>query len=142
MNVSQYKCAIIQYACEDCLIGNNYTIKFNFEKGQEFQIKKGVCHHFKINFNSSINHDKCFFLFVTFQCKNCEHEQNEKVIDDSNKEEMKTLNYKCKKCGRGDLCIGVLFDKVDFNLNNSNNESQNLENGNNQINENQRIIGN
>ena len=62
MDISNYKCAIFQYTCDDCMIGNNFVIKFDFNKGDNFISEKGTCSHIDITFHSTINKNiiNCF----------------------------------------------------------------------------------
>jgi hypothetical protein len=127
MDVSQYKCAIIQYSCESCLIGNNFTIIFNFNKDKDVQARDGICNHMELTFNSSLE-NRCLNLSIAFLCKNCEHFETRTVIDGNTEDMLVNLNYKCTECKNGDINIGVLFENEVFDLQNGNEENSNQQN--------------
>ena len=51
MDVQNYKCAIVQYTCEECLIGDNFTFIFDFNKGDYYKTEEGLCEHLTLSFN-------------------------------------------------------------------------------------------
>ena len=68
MNISKYKCAIFQYACDDCRIGDNHVIKFDFNKRINFYAEKGHCSHIDLLFFEYFGRTFIFsFFFISLQ---------------------------------------------------------------------------
>ena len=123
MNVSDYKCVIIQYTCDDCMIGNNFILVFNFNKNNDYKTEKGLCSHLDLTFHSRF--DKGLFnCFIDFECKNCNEKATKTLVDDKTNDMMVNLNYKCK-CGNGNINIGILFEHEIIDLPQNNEEANN-----------------
>ena len=127
MNVQDYKCAIVQYACDDCMIGDNFTFIFDFNKGDYYKTEEGLCSHLTLTFNLSLS-NSLFNCFVIIKCKDCKNEENKTIIDNNCADMMNSVHYKCK-CGKGDLNIGVLLESeiLDLGQNGEEEDVQNIE---------------
>lgn len=125
MDVSIYQCAILQYACEECFIGNNFVINFNERNGN--QSLKGHCTHIDITFNWNFERDLLNFV-VEFECRSCGNKETRKIINISN-DKTANLNYICQ-CKEGNINIGLLFqeDTIDISDNNEREDNELKEN--------------
>ena len=135
MNVQKYKCAIIQYSCEECYIAKNYNRIFDFDKGKYFEDLDGQCSHFLIKFHLTLE-DFLLNFFFDLECNNCSHKETQTLISDKTvlKDNDITVTLKCK-CGQGALTIGILFfeDIIEFE---NEEEERGLDNPPSQIKEN------
>ena len=131
MDISDYKCAVVEYSCKKCFIAQNYIIHFDINRGAFFESEKGKCNHMNLLLHSSTN--KTFFnFFIEIQCQKCQKKEIKNLIDKDVKEVMTSLHYTCE-CGEGDLFIGILLQKGDFDLSDKEeekSENDKKENGN------------
>ena len=117
MDISNYKCAIVEYKCKDCFVANNYVIKFFLNRGEYFESEKGECKHIDLTFNSHFNKN-IFNFFVDIQCKKCQNKH--KILFDENfNDDIASSNYTCK-CREGNLDIGIWLAKQAIYLSNNN----------------------
>ena len=125
MDISKYKCAIVEYTCDDCMIGNNFVIKFDFNKRTNFVSVKGHCSHIDLLFFQHFNNFCLFNFFVELECKSCGKKDSKNLINKDSNDEMANLHYKCQ-CGDGNLNIGILFQENIFD-NSNNKENSDIE---------------
>ena len=131
INIKDYKGAIIQYTCEDCLLSENFTVEFSDVP----KVKPGTCHHFNINFLLVIENYEIKYL-LSFTCKICNHNEIKELFNKNTREEMGSITYSCSNCGKGNMTAGFLLEKElieldenevkKMNPNNNNNNSQNI----------------
>ena len=136
MNVENYKCAILEYTCEECFNGNNCVLEFDKIK-QDPHTYEGLCRHIYLTFFSTIENN-LFNCLVTFHCQKCDKEESKQLINDGSVDSIYNLSYKCE-CGNGDLHIGLLLQEEVFyldgkdgnkNIDNNNAQNQNIDNKN------------
>ena len=130
INVKDYKGAIIQYTCEDCLLSENFLVEFSDVP----KVKPGTCHHFNINFLLVIEKYEFKYL-ISFTCKLCNHNEMKELFNKNTKEEVGSITYSCPNCGKGNMTAGFLLqnelielDENEGNKNNpNNNDNQNMQ---------------
>ena len=121
-NINDFKGAIIQYTCEDCLLGDNFNVEFTDVP----KVKPGSCQHFNINFLLVIENNEFKYL-SSLTCKNCQYNKIIELFNKNNIKDSGTIFYSCEKCGNGKITVGYLSQDELFDLDN-NEQNNNLEN--------------
>ena len=105
INVKDFKGAIIQYTCEDCLISQNFNVHFsNIQK-----IESGYCSHFDINM-LLINDRKEIKYSFSFKCKNCGENKIIELFNTKTNDISETKTYSCPNCKQGNMTFGFLLE--------------------------------
>ena len=105
INVKDFKGAIIQYTCEDCLISQNFNVYFsNIQK-----IESGKCSHFDINM-LLINDRKEIKYSFSFRCKNCGENKIIELFNTKTNDISETKTYSCQNCKQGNMTFGFLLE--------------------------------
>ena len=122
INIKDFKGAIIQYTCEACLLGDNFTVEFSDVP----KVKPGSCRHFNINFLLVIENNEFKYL-SSLTCKNCKYNKMIELFNKNKIDYSGSIFYSCEKCGNGELSIGYLLQKefIDLDGNEKNNNFQN-----------------
>ena len=134
INVQDYKGAIIQYTCEDCLLSENFTVEFSDVP----KVKPGTCHHFNINFLLVIEKYEIKYL-LSFTCKSCNHNEMIELFNKNTTEEMGSITYSCPVCGKGNMTAGFLLENELIDLDENEGKKNNPDNNNNNDNQNMQI---
>ena len=139
VDISKYKGALIEYKCAEC-----YQIpKTFFESFQNkiARIKSDSCLHMSFKFIS--NYDRNNFKYtVSLNCLNCGQNKIKNLFD-KDSGDSSNLEYKCEKCGQGDLKFGILLSEEIIEMDeNNNDENQNENNNNNKMNQNENSNNN
>ena len=133
INIKDFKGALIQYTCDDCLFGDNFIVEFS----EIPKVKPGSCLHFNINFLLVIENNEFNKYLASLTCKNCKYN---KMLDLFNKNKIDyigTIFYTCEKCQNGKISIGYLLQNEFIDLDNT--EQNNFENNNYNKNKNKYI---
>ena len=123
INIKDFKGTIIQYTCEECLIGDNFTVEFSDVP----KVKSGSCIHFNINFLLVIENNEYKYL-SSLTCKNCKYNKIIELFNKNNIDYNGSIFYSCEKCKSGKISIGYLLQNEFFDL--DSNEQTNFENKN------------
>ena len=123
INIKDFKGTIIQYTCEECLIGDNFTVEFSDVP----KVKSGSCIHFNINFLLVIENNEYKYL-SSLTCKNCKYNKIIELFNKNNIDYSGSIFYSCEKCKSGKISIGYLLQNEFFDL--DSNEQTNFENKN------------
>ena len=107
MNGLGFSSFLVQYGCDDCLIGNNYLININYNNGEFHDSKKGFCDHFDFIFYSHFYQNSFEFL-VEFLCKKCGNKDNAIINLKEFTENAANLHHLCQ-CGQGDLNLKIIL---------------------------------
>ena len=128
INVKDYKGALIQYTCEECLVSENFIVEFSDVP----KVKPGGCVHFNINFLLVIEKYEIKYL-LSFTCKNdnCQHNEMIELFNKNTTEEFGTIIYKCPKCGKGHMTAGFLLQKELIDLDENEEHVENIDNDEN-----------
>ena len=122
IDISKYKGVLIEYKCSKC----HQIPKMFFEsfQSQIARIKSDSCSHMSFKFISRFE-GKNFIFTVSLNCLNC-GENKIKILFDKDSGFSSNIEYKCEKCGNGDLKFGILLSEeiIDMDENN-NDENQN-----------------
>ena len=104
LNIKNFKGAIIQYTCEDCLFGDNFTISFSHNP----KPKSTECQHYIINF--FLNNENRYKYILSLKCKKCNKNKEIELLDNNINETFKTITYICPNCLMGRFTSGFLLD--------------------------------
>lgn len=112
MNGLYFSSFLIQYGCDDCMIGNNYSINVNYNNGEFHDSKRGFCDHFDFIIYSHFYKNSFEFL-VEFICNKCGKKDNIIINNKEFTENAANHRHLCQ-CGQGDLNIKILLLEDDF----------------------------
>ena len=116
LNIKDFKGAIIQYACEDCLISDNFNIIFS--KIQK--VEQGNCEHFDINM-LLINENKEIKYSLSFRCKECRENKIIELFNTKTDDISGSISFSCPNCKKGNITVGFLLENdlidLDDNIN-------------------------
>ena len=111
INIKDFKGAIIQYTCEDCLISQNFNVYFsNVQK-----VESGYCSHFDINM-LLINETNEIKYSFSFKCKNCGENKIIELFNNKTNDISGSKFYSCPECKQGNMTIGFLLENDLINL--------------------------
>ena len=148
IDINKYKGALIEYKCAKC----HPIPKMFFEsfQSQIARIKSDSCSHMSFKFISNFD-GKNFKYIVSLNCLNC-GENKIKNLFDKDSEYSSNIEYKCEKCGNGDMKFGILLSEEIIEMDENNNDenqnenknkmNQNNNNNNNNMNQNPYINNN
>ena len=111
INIKDYKSAIIQYTCEDCLLGDNFILEFSDVP----RIKPGSCRHFNMNLLLVIENNEFKYL-SSLTCKNCKYNKMMELFNKNKIDYSGNIFYSCEKCGNGKLSVGYLLQNEFIDL--------------------------
>ena len=128
MNGLYFSSFLVQYGCDDCEIGNNYSISINYNNGEFHDSKKCLCNHFDFIIYWNFYKNSFEFL-VEFLCKKCGKKDNIIINNKEFTENAANHHQKCQ-CGQGNLNIMILllednFKSFDINQDQRVNEEEN-----------------
>ena len=112
IDITKYKGAIIQFMCEECNQCDNFFEDFN---DQISRIKSGLCSHFSLKFIFNFEGQK-FRYILSFNCNNCNTNKIINLFDENTTNISPSINYKCEKCGKGNINIGLLLSEEKMNI--------------------------
>ena len=115
----QYKGVLVEYKCETCNLFDSVQEEF---KSNIAKIKSDSCSHFIFKFIYDV--DKNSFKYIlSFNCNKCQTDHMINIFNENLdiKDDIIEYQYKCKKCGNGQLKFNLLLEKKDDNNNNKNN---------------------
>jgi len=135
IDLGQYKGALIEYKCAICQEFPK-TIFESFQR-QIARIKSDSCSHFNFKFISNFDGQN-FKYTVSLNCLNCKKNKIKNLFD-KDSGFSSNLEYKCEKCGNGDLKFGILLSEEVIEMDEDNNDEDQNENNNNNINQNSNI---
>ena len=103
-NINKFKGAIIQFTCEDCLFGDNFTISFSHNP----KPKSSECHHYIFKF--FLNNEIEFKYILSLKCKKCNENKEIELLDRNINDTFRSITYICPKCQEGKVTSGFLLD--------------------------------
>lgn len=112
MNGLYFSSILLQYGCDDCMIGNNYSVNVNYNNGEFHDSKEGFCDHFDFIVYWHFYKNSFEFL-VEFICKKCGKKDNIIINNKEFTENAANHRHLCQ-CGQGDLNIRILLLEDDF----------------------------
>ena len=107
IDLKEYKGALIQYACTDCKMCDEFFENF---QNQISRIKSGVCSHFIIKFIYNYEGGK-FKYILSFNCSKCGENKIFNLFDENSTDTYSYKEYKCEKCNEGTINISFLLRK-------------------------------
>ena len=107
IDLKEYKGALIQYTCEECVVNEKFFEVFD---NQTSRIKSGCCSHFNVTFIYNYEEEKLKYK-ISYNCNNCNQKEMFNLFDENSTEDTSYKEIKCKKCNEGSMYILLLLSK-------------------------------